>query len=81
MSSKKYLNDIGEVRSGKEGMGNYIVITKDVTLPKGTKVYTESVESIISRLIEKGIISAEEGESRLEKKPSYVLSKLNAVIG
>ena len=77
---KKYINDIGEVRSGRDGKGNYITITKDVTLPKGAKLYTESLEDIVARLVDKGVITSDEAQKRLDKKPSYVLKKVNAVI-
>lgn len=78
---KKYINEMGEVRSGKDGQGNYIVITQDVTLPKGTKLYMQTVEEILTRLVDKGIITEEKAQERLDKKPDYVLKKVNAVIG
>lgn len=77
-SKKVYINEMGSVLKGDKG--NYIKIEKDVTLPKGSKLYITPIEEHIQGLVERGVISQEKANARLENMPDFVLSSITAVI-
>ncbi len=83
MSEKKrtYLNGIGEIRKNRDAdKGNYIVITKDVTLPKGAKIFSKTPQEQLDQLVERGVLTPEKAQERLEKTPDYVVKYLDAVV-
>ena len=79
-AKKTYINEVASVLSSEKG-GNYIKFNKDVTLPAGAKLFITPMDEHIQGLVERGVISEQEAERRLEKLPSYVLSTVTAVIG
>ncbi len=76
--AKKYLNNIGKVLKGKEGGGNYIKLDKDITLPKGAVLSIISVSENIQNLVNRGVMSQEEGDRQLSETKPYILSIVNA---
>lgn len=73
---------VGEDKETKEPY-NYIKITKDVTLPKGTVVTSEEPKAKFERMLKSDRLDAKakaEVQEQLDNLPSYILKRLIARI-
>jgi len=75
---KKYLNYIGQVIKGDKG--NYIKIDKDITLPKGARLFMKTIDQDLAGLVSRGVITESQAEEKRNKIPDFVISYVNAVI-
>lgn len=76
--NKTYINNVAQVLRGEKG--NYIKFDKDITLPKGAKLFMKSVDDELAGLVSRGIITEAQAEERRNKIPDFVISYVTAVI-
>lgn len=86
MSEKKSTNiyDMAQVKLSKTGT-KYIEITKDVTLPKGSRLFLKDMITSIEEKVSRGIIDEVKGEELISKyskggSQEFVLQTITATI-
>lgn len=74
--SKKWINNLAEVRKGQDEGTFYIKVKKDVVLEKGRTLSMKSIEDHIDGLVGAGVLTQAEGKKELAEKDyvKYVLS-------
>lgn len=71
MAEKPKWLTCGSLRKGPDG-SLYIMVTSDVTLTKGTALQLQDPRKSITKMAEKGFMTAEIAEERIAKIPEYV---------
>lgn len=72
MSVKAKWLKLGTVRKNAESGEYYIKIDEDITLTKNTVLRLDDPKKVVDRLVGKGVITADVGETRKTKIPAWL---------
>lgn len=78
-SKKSKWTKVGVLLKSKNGNGYYIKVENDIELEKGETLVVRSPKDGVLSLLERGIISQEEADSRMERIPDYVKFEIFSV--